>query len=64
MKKRIFLVVFVGLLVAAGMVLTSCGLRDCDAGGCGRILMDCQNTVDVSCNGLLGGNTGCSSACG
>jgi len=66
MKKGILIVALIGLLLAAGMVFSSCGLRDCDAGSCGRIVANCGQTYDGSngCRALIGGYMSCSEACG
>ena len=42
-KSKFLIVVLIGLLLAAGMVLSSCG-RDC-MGGCGRAanFSECEN---------------------
>jgi hypothetical protein len=63
MKKRILIVALIGMLLAIGLILSSCGFRECDAGNCGNILVSCQNTAEVACKGLIGGNTNCSDAC-
>jgi hypothetical protein len=64
MKKRILIVALIGMLLAMGMIFFSCGLAPCSAGSCGNILASCENTTTVACEGLIGGNTSCSKACG
>ena len=66
MKKRILITALIGMLLATGMVFSSCGLRNCDAGNCGRLVGNCGQTSDGTngCRALIGGNMSCSDACG
>jgi len=65
-KNKFFVFALIGMLLVTGMVFSSCGLRDCDAGNCGRLVGNCGQKSDGSngCSALIGGNMSCSDACG
>jgi hypothetical protein len=62
-KGKILVLGVIAMVLIGGLVLASCGLNDCDAGSCGKILANCRNDTEVACNGLIGGNTSCARAC-
>jgi len=41
-KSKIIILGFIGLLLAFGLVLSSCGLLDCYS-SCGKIVADCSS---------------------
>jgi len=63
-KSKLLILGLIALMLIGGLMLASCGLRECDAGKCGRLVGNCGQNGTNGCSALLGGNMSCSDACG